>query len=407
MQNDITPPKTPPKKPRSKKVWLDEPAPGPESRDDELADLPSAEVANESTASPLSIKPLKKKRSKILITIVVILILATCSVGAAGAWYVHQLRPVSEGTATSVRVEIQPGTVKSVADYLHEEGLINSPTAFTLYVRIQGLENQIKTGSYQLMSSESTPEIVTHLINGQAEDFDVTFFPGSALTVNANDTDQTPSHRQVLLRLGYSEQEIDKAFKASYDHPLLVDRPEGSTVEGYIYGQTYNMVSGASVEDILIRTFDEFYSQLEQNDLLSAFEKAGLDLHEATTLASIIEREVSGDEDQRQVAQVFFRRLETDMPLGADATFVYAARINNDTPRVDYDSPYNTRRYGGLPPGPIASPGISSLKAVANPASGDYLYFVSGDDGVNHFSRTLQEHEQNTRRYCKENCQLF
>ena len=95
------------------------------------------------------------------------------------------------------------------------------------------------------------------------------------------------------------------------------------------------------------------------------------------------------------------------MPLGADATFVYAAKQAGKQPTVDFDSLYNTRTHKGLPPGPISAPGVHALRAVAAPAQGDYLYFVSGDDGKNHFTRTLAEHEAATRQYCIKNCALF
>ncbi len=111
--------------------------------------------------------------------------------------------------------------------------------------------------------------------------------------------------------------------------------------------------------------------------------------------------------DQKQVAQIFYKRLGEDIPLGADATFVYAAKKLGVTPSVDLDSPYNTRVHAGLPPGPISTPGLSALQAVAQPAPGDYLYFVSGDDGQTYFARTQEEHEANAAQYCKVNCALF
>jgi UPF0755 protein len=107
------------------------------------------------------------------------------------------------------------------------------------------------------------------------------------------------------------------------------------------------------------------------------------------------------------VAQIFFKRLREGMPLGADATFVYAANKAGVAPTVDLDSPYNTRIHAGLPPGPISAPGLAALQGVAQPAEGDYLYFVSGDDGKNYYSRTAEEHEANTREHCKINCSLF
>src|SRR5690606_19503304 len=138
-----------------------------------------------------------------------------------------------------------------------------------------------------------------------------------------------------------------------------------------------------------------------------------LSLHQAIILASIVHKESYDFEDQRQVAQVFLKRLEMGIPLGADATFRYAAAIAGQEPSVDFESPYNTRINAGLPPGPIANFEIEALRAVASPDDSDYLYFVHGDGChdedsttpcVTYFSKTQSEHEANTIKYCREYC---
>jgi len=129
-------------------------------------------------------------------------------------------------------------------------------------------------------------------------------------------------------------------------------------------------------------------------------------LYQGITLASIIQREVSGTKDQSQVAQVFYSRLAQGTPLGSDVTYQYAAKKLGVTPSPSLDSPYNTRKYAGLPPGPIATPGLSALQAVATPAPGDYLYFLSGDDNVTYFARTDAEHEANIQNHCHKKCLL-
>jgi UPF0755 protein len=214
-------------------------------------------------------------------------------------------------------------------------------------------------------------------------------------------------NKKVLLEAGYNQAEIDAAFKKTYESPLFQDKPANADLEGYIYGETYTFSAGSTVEQILQRTFDEFYAAISENDLISGLRAQGFNLYQGVTLASIIQREVSGQADSAQVAQIFLKRLNEGMPLGADATFVYVANKAGITPTVDLDSPYNTRIHTGLPPGPISAPGVAALQAVAHPAEGDYLYFVSGDDGKNYYSRTIEEHEKNTREYCKINCSLF
>ena len=121
-------------------------------------------------------------------------------------------------------------------------------------------------------------------------------------------------------------------------------------------------------------------------------------------MASIVQKEVSDPSDQRQVAQVFLKRLKEGTVLGSDVTFLYIAKKEGRSPSVNDPSPYNTRKNGGLPPGPIANFHLSALQAVANPASGDFLYFVAGDDGKTYFSRTEAEHDANVAAHCKKLC---
>lgn len=327
-----------------------------------------------------------------IIAVVLIIIL---SLGGAFIWYRQALTPVDSGDTDQIRVVIDEGsTAVDIAKTLKQHDLIRSTFAFELYARsVTGMQ----AGGYVLSRSMSVSEIVQHLIEGRSDDFQVTFIPGSTIW----------DIKENLIETGYSEAEVDTAFAMEYDHPLFASKPAGTSLEGYIFPDTYQIEGGASVEDILRRTFDEFYNRLQQHELIPAFEAQDLTLYQAITLGSIVQKEVSDPADERQVAQVFHKRLDEGIPLGADATFIYGALVLGVEPRVTLDSPYNTRQVGGLPPGPIANVGISALEAVAHPAEGDFLYFVSGDDGTTHFTRTEEEHEAATRRYCHENCDIF
>jgi UPF0755 protein len=185
---------------------------------------------------------------------------------------------------------------------------------------------------------------------------------------------------------------------------LFAGRPSTVDLEGYVYGETYNFNAGASVHDILESAFKEFYATVQKYNLVEGFAKHGLNLYQGITLASIIQFEANKPDDQKQVAQVFYSRLNSGMVLGSDATFIYAANKLGVEPVSTLDSPYNTRIYAGLPPGPISSPGYNALMATAYPASGNYIYFVSGDDGKIYFARTIQEHDANTAKYCTKEC---
>lgn len=356
------------------------------------------------SSSPLASKSqllLEKKQpsrlKKVLLWLAgIILFLALC-IGAALWWYVFSLTPYSGGDATRVRIEIASGmTPSAIGQLLEEKKLIRSQHAFEIYTRFSGVRDKLQAGTYTVSPSESTEQIVAHLVAGKVDTFSITFLPGATLA----------DHRKQLLDAGYSGDEVDTALQKTYESPLFADKPASADLEGYIYGETYEFPSGASVQEILTKIFAHYYEVIKENDIVDGLKARRLTLYQGITLASIIQKEVSGAADQKQVAQVFYSRLAIGMPLGADATFRYAAKKMGVPPSVNLESPYNTRKYTGLPPGPIASPGLGALQAATAPASGDYLYFVSGDDGKNYFSRTLEEHEAATQAHCHQNCQL-
>jgi UPF0755 protein len=139
-------------------------------------------------------------------------------------------------------------------------------------------------------------------------------------------------------------------------------------------------------------------------EIRSAFAAQGLSAYQGLTLASIVEQEVSRSSDRAQAAQVFLKRLRTDSTLGSDVTAYYGAIKAGQKPTTSYDTPYNTLLHKGLPPTPISNVSNASLQAVAHPADTDWLYFVTGDDGTTHFSKTLEDHEALTQQYCHKLC---
>lgn len=317
-------------------------------------------------------------------------------------WYQHNLRaPSSE--SSEILFTVAPGAPTSeVALQLQDAGAIRSATAFIWYLsRLEG-EPVVQAGSYRLNSSLSTPEVADMLVNGRIDTSLITILPGLRLE----------QIKRTFIDYGFSAAEVETAFKADYNHPLLRYKKDSDSLEGYIYPETLQITDDSTVQSIIKRSFDAFYDQLGPT-ILEGIGRQNLSPHEAIILASIIQKEASGQDDQRKIAQVFLRRLREDMPLGADATFRYAAALAGVEPTVDIDSPYNTRTHAGLPPGPIANFNIKALEAVANPADTNYLYFVHGDDCLEaggdcttYFARTLSEHESNVAKYCSVNCQL-
>lgn len=211
----------------------------------------------------------------------------------------------------------------------------------------------------------------------------------------------------------YTEAEIDEALNASYDFDFLAGRPEGSNLEGYLYGETHEFYGSTSVKEIITKYLEGMSQVISENDLASKYSARGLSLHEGITLASIVQKESPGPE-MAHVAQVFLTRLDYGWKLGSDVTVTYALDVV-DPNRTTYqdnqaaltiDSCYNTRLYAGLPCGPIANPGITALLAVANPADSTHLYFLTGDDGVMYYSYTEAEHNRNAYLHCQNLCNV-
>ncbi len=383
------------------------PQPAPNLEKIPNLNLPEIEELPQLDESVVVTNPPKKRRIWLKLLLVIFLLAGVF--GGGWLWYQSQLQPVSnDQNATRVRLEIASGTTPDrIADQLLEAKLIRNTLAFSIYTRMTNTQNKLQAGVYNLSPAESLPAIVGHLTSGKAEEFSLTFYPGATLL----DPSDTPIEKKtdvttVLLKAGYKEAEIKAALDKKYDHPLLADKPASASLEGYVYGETYRFATNASVEDILIRTFDELKAQIDEYDMVNKFKQQGLTLYQGITLASIIQREVSGEADEAQVAQVFLKRLRQGTVLGSDVTYKYAAKQMGLIDSPDQDSPYNTRRFGGLTPTPISAPGLGALMAVTKPAAGDYEFFLAGDDGKTYFAHTEAEHEANIRNHCQIGCAL-
>lgn len=346
--------------------------------------------------APLSLKKKRRVWRWVIGVLVSLLLLAVASAGGAWYWYQQQLSSPAPASQEAVRFNVQSGyTGSDVAAELARMGLIKNQKVFELYYRMHH-EAGLKAGVYLLQKNMSVQEIVAHLEQGKPDEFNLTFLPGATVA----------DAKKVLSEAGYNQTDIDAAFAKQYNHPLLAGKPAEADLEGYIYGDTYSFYTGASPEDVLMVLFDHMYRVVQSEQLEEAYARQGMSLYEGITLASIVQKEVAHPDDMAVVSQIFHKRLAEDISLGADATFVYAARQLGVAPDVSLDSPYNTRTHKGLTPTPISSPGRQALIAAANPSDTDYLFFVSGDDGKNYYSKTNEEHERLTREHCIQNCIL-
>ncbi len=241
----------------------------------------------------------------------------------------------------------------------------------------------------------------------QPEVFNFTILPGETIF----------QIKKNLIDAGYASADVDEAFNADYNYDFLKERPEGASLEGFLFGDTHEFYKDATAKDIVDTFLGSMGRVIEENNLEEKYSKQGLSLFEGITLASIVQKEAPSptySSDQPTVAQVFLSRLAYGIPLGSDVTVSYALDMvdpdrtiyTDNQAALTVDSCYNTRLYAGLPCGPISNPGITALLAVANPSDTAYFYFLTGDDGVMYYSTTEAEHNQKAYDHCPKACNI-
>lgn len=401
----------------------------------------------ESTESPrpakISEKPMKKVK-RILLSFFILLFLAGLF---GGGYYWYSLQPVSsancrfdsakaaaesnEKESNSVceyqTIEISAGeSVKQIANNLKQADLIRNPLAFELYARINNLHAKLKTGKYSFRKTMSARAIAKQLVNGvvSSDVFNLTILPGTNLLGDKGKSQTGIIHQ--FRTLGYSEEEINQALTKHYDNPVLkglyadetkLSNPEipvKLALEGYLYGETYQFYNHEKLENVITTILNQFNDVVVSNQLEEKFKARGLSLREGIILASIIQKEAR-TEDMSGVSMVFQNRLKQGIALGSDVTATYAADITGidrtnatNADILAVNSLYNTRKFPGLPPGPIAVPSKAALLAVAEPDSSktSMLYFLTGDDGLMYYSSTDAEHNQKIRDHCQKLCKV-
>lgn len=340
-------------------------------------------------------KPKNRWRRVAVISLIVIGVLMAIALVGSRIWYDQNTKPfTTQSRIITVEIPVN-SSVSQIADLLKQAEVIKSTLAFKIYVRGNEKATDLRFGVYDFDSSLSVPEIVDILISGQEASELFTIPPGLRL-------DQVKAR---FLKNGFDETEVNNALDpVQYeDHPALVSKPKGDSLEGYLYPESFQRTSATTVKELVNLSLDEMVKRLTP-ERIKAFSKQGLSPHEAVTLASIIEKEVHLAEDRRVVAQIFLKRLKEGITLGSDVTYEYASAVNGGIAWPGLDDPYNTRLYGGLPPGPIANFDETALEAVANPADTEYLFFLSGDDGKTYYGRNLVEHDRNISEHCQVKC---
>lgn len=370
--------------------FIDEVIKKPKVAQPQAHDQPEKEHSKSANSKKNKKKP--KKLIKTLVWLLIPILLALVLFGGY-TWYQKGLSARTSDDVYHVVTVKMGATSSEIIKQLADKEVIRDQNAAKWYVKLSGISN-LKAGSYRLSSKQSTPDILKTIEDGKTTQLDVLIPPGLRLD-------------QIIKRIekaGFSEQEIENAIADSRNHPLLKDLPKNTRLEGYLFPNTYKIGADNTAKQLITAILDTFNKEITP-EIKKGIEKQGITLAQAIIIASIVQKEVPDAKTQKTVAQVFIKRLKSGQPLGADPTFKYAAIINNQEATPDLDSPYNTRKYTGLPPTAIANFNISALAAVAYPADTDYNYFVAGDDGKTYFSNTLAEHEALTREHCTKLCQ--
>lgn len=312
-------------------------------------------------------------------------------------------KPVNPQNTNKVTFTISPGeTAGTIGPRLEQMGLIVDADLFSALVRYRGIDNRLEVGEYRLSPSMSMEQIVIELQHGRVKTVTLTIPEGWRMEQVANALAQAG--------LGTVDEFLALMRKDDYPYPWLKDRPEGAPagLEGFLLPDTYIIPVDAkpvAVIDLILRNFD---SQVTP-ELRKAMASHDLSFYEAVTLAALVEREAVSPEERPLIAGVFYHRLDKGMWLQADPTVSYAKGFDAATDRwwtpmlmeeaQTVESPYNTFLNPGLTPGPICSPGLAALQAVADPTQTTFLYFMAKGDGTHAFAESYEEHLLNVQKY--------
>ena len=322
---------------------------------------------------------------KIVLLILVLLSGSAAAGTALAVWMLN--RPTGMRQAREVRID--PGmSARAIGDLLYERGLIRDARIFEWLARARKQAHKLEAGTYRLDGTRSTSALLEDLLRAPIQTQRVTIPEG----LTRHETASQLSRQTTLDSARIVALTEDRAFLSR----LGIEAP---TMEGYLFPETYFLDLDATEEEVVARMVDEF-RMVFADSLHRRLPMIGMSLHQAVTLASIVEREARIPAERPVISAVFQRRLDFNRRLESCATVEYALGVHKKrltNADLQVDSPFNTYRHRGLPPGPIGNPGRASIMATLFPADTEYLYFVARGDGGHIFSRTNKEHEQAKR----------
>lgn len=317
-----------------------------------------------------------------LLVFVLLVLLIICMIYAKS--------PINDRDLTSI-IDIPKGAgFLQIVDILDREGMVKNKFLFSVLALSKGIAGHIKAGEYELANSMTPAEIIEKIVKGNIKAYRVTIPEDFTL-------------KQIAERLAAEKLVEEKIFISVTTDPKFLAslRIETPSAEGYLYPDTYYFNRAMTTREIVKMMVSQFWEEVTP-EMLKKAKELHLSTTEFITLASIIGKETGYKEEKTLVSAVFHNRLKKGIPLQSDPTAIYDLKQYSHTVKrrqLDHDSPYNTYKIKGLPPGPIANPGIDSLRAALYPAPVNYLYFVSNNDGAHQFSSTLIAHNQAVLKY--------
>ena len=331
----------------------------------------------------------------LVVTLLVVVVIAV------SAWGLFFRPATSVPPGQTLQIAIPEGSSSAeIANRLAERGVVENANMFRLQVRLAGADSDLKAGIYDLQTGLTYEQAIEELTRGPRVVYvDVTIPEGYVIDQIATRMEEqagipVDEFRKLALTGGASE------FP---DRPYLASGHEGS-LEGYLFPKTYRIREGSTARDVIDMMLDQFELEMEQVDTTAA-QQAGISMHELVTMASMIEREAAVASERELISSVIYNRLAKGMRLEIDATIEYVLpgnrfRLTNSD--LQLESPYNTYKYEGLPPGPIANPGLASLRAAAAPAQTEYIYYVLTSEDGSHTFATNYEDFQAAKQKSKE-----
>ncbi len=324
-----------------------------------------------------------------------VIVLILVAAGATAGWLFLGARQAYRGYGASEQfVDIKPGTgTRAIGQRLAAAGVVRDQLTFRIALWMSGKATRLKAGEYRFTDPATPGDVIDKLARGDVFVIPLTIPEGLSIRETA----------KIVEAKGFGPASafVDAARDTSAVHAI---DPAARDLEGYLFPETYPLSRHEDAPGI-VRLMADAFNRALSPDLREAAAARGLSIRQLVTLASIVEKETGKPEERPLVASVYENRLRIGMPLQCDPTVIYAleqagryhGNLHHDD--LSFDSPYNTYRYPGLPPGPIAAPGRASLDAVVHPADSKYLYFVSRNDGSHEFAATLDEHNRNVQKY--------